>query len=81
MEAEYARQTSLAGIPAITKDEFLGGENGLPRQVEWVRGMVGPFSDEGIRTLVANWGADRVIAATGVGIWREALEAIGKDDS
>ncbi len=71
----------LRASQPITKDEFLGGENGLPRKVEWVRGMVGPFSDEGIRTLVANWGADRVIAATGAQIWREALESVEKDKS
>ena len=71
----------LRASQPLTKDEFFSDENGLPEKIEWVRGMVGPFSDEGIRTLVANWGADRVIAATGPEIWREALKAAATDES
>ena len=59
----------------VSAKEFLSDENGLPEKMELVRGQIGPFTDQGIVTLIANWGADRVIAATGPDIWREALVA------
>ena len=64
---------------AVSASEFLSAENGLPEKMELVRGQIGPFSDTGIVTLIANWGADRVIAATGPEIWREALAARDKN--
>lgn len=65
----------------ITVDEFFDPENGLPEKTELVKGMIGPFTDAGICTLVANWGADRVIKATGAEIWREALDASSQNKS
>ena len=58
-----------------TVDDFLGGGLGLPEKTELVKGMIGPFSDEGMRTLLANWGADKIIEVTGPGVWLEALAA------
>lgn len=58
-----------------TADEFFAENNGLPHRIELADGMLGPFDDDGIRTLLANWGVDRVIALTGAEIWREALAA------
>ena len=59
----------------FTVDEFLRGETGLPEKIELERGIIGPYSDDGIRTLLANWGADKVVAVTGPEIWRAALKA------
>ena len=59
----------------FSADEFLRGDLGLPERTELVKGMIGPFSDEGMRTLLANWGVDKIIEVTGPGIWREALAA------
>ena len=64
----------------FTVDEYFDPANGLPEKIELWDGMIGPYSDQGIRTMIANWGADRVIAATGPGVWREALVAL-KDRS
>ena len=50
----------------------------LPERVEFAYGEIGPYSDEGKRTLLANWGADEVIRLTGPEIWREALAALGE---
>ena len=47
----------------------------MPEKTELVKGMIGLFSDEGMRTLLANWGVDKIIEVTGPGIWREALAA------
>ena len=63
----------------FTVDEFLGDNLGLPEKTELVDGMIGPFSDPGMRTLLANWGADRIIRATGQQVWREALAALEND--
>jgi hypothetical protein len=60
---------------SVTKAAFLSPESGLPEKIEYVRGEIGPFDDRGIATLLANWGADRVIAVTGPEVWREALSA------
>ena len=59
----------------FSADEFLRGDLGLPEKTELVKGMIGLFSDEGMRTLLANWGVDKIIEVTGPGIWREALAA------
>ena len=58
-----------------SKDEFLSTENGLPMRIEWVRGKIGPFNDAAPLTLVANRGADRVVAVIGAEVWRNALSA------
>ena len=58
-----------------TANEFLSGGPGLPEKTELVNGMIGPFSDEGMRTLLANWGADKIIEVTGPDVWLEALAA------
>lgn len=60
----------------VTASEFLSAENGLPEKMELVRGEIGPFDDRGLKTLLVNWGADRVIAVTGPEVWREALAAL-----
>ena len=63
----------------ITVDEFLYGDTGLPEKMELDGGMIGPFSDRGKLTLLANWGVDKVTRLTGPEIWREALAA--RDDA
>ena len=65
----------------ITVAEFFDPKSGLPEKTELVKGMIGPFSNAGIRTRVVSWGADRVLAATGAEIWREALKVAAKVDS
>lgn len=59
----------------MSAEEFLSEESGLPEKVELWNGVIGPYSDEGMRTLLANWGADKIIEVTGPGVWREALTA------
>jgi hypothetical protein len=41
-------------------------------------GEIGPYSDAGKQTLLANWGADEIIRLTGPEIWREALAALDR---
>ena len=60
----------------FTVDEFLSDDAGLPEKMELFNGVIGPFSDSGKLTLLANWGADKVIALTGPDIWREVLAAL-----
>ena len=60
---------------SFTKDEFLRARAMLPERLEFVRGDIGPFSDEAVRMLIANWGADRIVAITGSEVWRQAAEA------
>lgn len=57
----------------ITKEEFLTEAGSLPRPVEFVRGVVGPYSDTGKLTLLSNWGADEIMRLTGPEVWRVAL--------
>ena len=59
----------------FTVDEYLSDDAGLPEKMELWEGMIGPFSDQGIRTMLANWGADKIIEVTGPEVWREALAA------
>ena len=59
----------------LTVDEFFAEDTGLPEKIEMCDGMIGPYSDAGLQTMVANWGADRIIAVTGPEVWREALRA------
>ncbi len=61
----------------FTADEFLSEDCDLPRKMELVEGVIGPFSDRAKRALLANWGADKIIKLTGLEIWREAIEAMG----
>ena len=60
----------------FTVDEFLGSNLGLPEKAELADGMIGPFSDHGVQTLLANWGADRIIRVIGPQVWRDALAAL-----
>jgi hypothetical protein len=62
----------------VTPREYLSDEAGLPEKVELVRGVIGPYSDAGKRTLLANWGADDILRLTGPDVWREALAAFDK---
>jgi hypothetical protein len=62
----------------LTKADFFSPELELPERVEFVRGEVGPYSDAGKLTLLANWGADEIIRLTGPEIWREVLAALDK---
>ncbi len=48
-----------------TIDDCLAQDNGLPEKIELWDGMIGPYEDAGLQTLLANWGVDRVIAVTG----------------
>ena len=59
----------------FTFDEYLSREVGLPRKLELVDGVIGPFSDAAKRALLANWGTDAILRLTGTAIWREALDA------
>jgi hypothetical protein len=59
----------------VSKDDFLTEAGGLPRPVEFVRGVVGPYSDTGKLTLLSNWGADDILRLTGPDVWRAALAA------
>ena len=65
----------------LTVDEFFSADAGLPEKIELDRGTIGPYSDAGIQTLLANWGADKVIAVTGPDVWREALAALETKNS
>ena len=62
----------------ITAEEFLHANLGLPEKIELVDGLIGPISDHGMQTLLANWGADRILRVTGSEVWREALAALDK---
>ena len=57
-------------------DEYLSDDAGLPEKMELWDGMIGPYSDDGIQTMLANWGADKVIQVTGPDVWRAAQKAI-----
>ena len=37
-------------------DEYLSDDAGLPEKMELWDGMIGPYSDDGIQTMLANWG-------------------------
>lgn len=60
----------------ITVDEFLSEDAGLPEKVELIDGEIGPYSDAGKLTLLANWGADEIIRLTGRDVWFAALAAL-----
>ena len=62
----------------FTVDEYLSEDTGLPEKIELWDGEIGPYSDAGMLSMLANWGADRIIAATGPDVWREALAARDK---
>ena len=74
MPSELKREPQL-----LTKEEFLRADE-LRGRVEFVRGVVGPCSDSGKLTLLANWGADEIIRLTGAEVWRDALRAMDKGD-
>ncbi len=59
----------------FTVDDYFAADNGLPEKIELWDGMIGPYGDAGVQTMLANWGADRVVAVTGPEVWREALAA------
>jgi hypothetical protein len=60
---------------SVSKADFLTEAGGLPRPVEFVCGVVGPYSDTGKQTLLSNWGADDIMRLTGPEVWRAALAA------
>ena len=62
----------------FTVDEMFAADTGLPEKVELWNGIIGPYSDNGKRSLLANWGADEIVKLTGPDIWREALAALEK---
>ena len=45
----------------------------LPEKLELIDGEIGPFSDAAQLAMLANWGADKIVALTGPDVWREAL--------
>jgi hypothetical protein len=63
----------------FTKSDHYAALPGLPERVEFADGEIGPYSDKGKLTLLANWGADEVIRLTGREVWREALAALPKE--
>lgn len=65
----------------VTADEFLSDGSGLPEKIELVQGVIGPYSDAGKLTLLANWGADDVMRLTGPEIWRAALATYDKNQT
>jgi hypothetical protein len=69
-----------SGAKSFTADEFLSDDVDLPRKMELHDGVIGPFSDMAKRALLANWGADEIIALTGPEVWREALAALDSGD-
>ena len=62
----------------FTVDEFFSEDPGLPEKIELWAGEIGPYSDAGKQTMLANWGADEIIRLTGPEIWRDALAACNK---
>jgi hypothetical protein len=62
----------------VTKEDFLTGMTDHPARIEFVRGVIGPYSDAGKLALLANWGADDVLRITGPDVWRDALAAFSK---
>ena len=62
----------------FTVDEVLSDEVDMPRKLELIEGIIGPFSDDAIRALLTNWGADRIVRLTGPEIWLEAAAAAAK---
>jgi hypothetical protein len=62
----------------FTVDEYFSEDAGLPEKMELWDGEIGPYSDAGKQTLLANWGADEIIRLTGPEIWREALAALDR---
>ena len=62
----------------FTVDEVLSRDADLPEKMELIEGVIGPFSDTAKLTLLANWGADRVVKITGPQFWREAIAALEK---
>lgn len=57
----------------FTVDDYYSAS--LPEKIELWHGVIGPYSDDGKRSLLANWGADEIIRLTGPEIWWEALAA------
>lgn len=57
----------------FTVDEFLSDDVDLPRKMELIDGVFGPFSDKAKLALLTNWGADKIVKLTGPEIWREVL--------
>jgi hypothetical protein len=62
----------------FTVAECCSEDAGLPEKLELWNGVIGPFSDRGKLSLLANWGADDVVRLTGPEIWREAIAALGQ---
>jgi hypothetical protein len=62
----------------FTKADYFTALPSLPERVEFAYGEIGPYSDEGKRTLLANWGADEVIRLTGPDVWQQALAALAR---
>jgi hypothetical protein len=62
----------------FTVDEYFSDDTDLPEKMELHDGVIGPFSDKAKLALLANWGADKIVALTGPAIWREAIEALEK---
>jgi len=71
------KQVRREAQPFNSRD-FTSGEADLPEKVEVIHGVIGPYSDAGKLTMLANWGADEIIRLTGPEIWREALAALDK---
>lgn len=67
----------IAAKPRLfTVDEYFAAD--LPEKMELIDGEIGPFSDEAVRALLANWGTDRIVKVTGADVWREAIKRAGK---
>jgi hypothetical protein len=60
---------------SLSKQEFYAHVEDLPGRVEFVRGVIGPYSDTAKLVLLANWGVDDIIRLTGPEVWQEALAA------
>ncbi|MFM9939308.1 MAG: hypothetical protein ACKVP7_07420 [Hyphomicrobiaceae bacterium] len=64
----------------FTVDEYLSDDTDLPEKMELWDGEIGPFSDTAKLALLANWGADKIVALTGPAIWLEAAKAAAKSE-
>lgn len=64
---------------ALSIDDYLSPEVDLPEKLELIEGEIGPFSDAAKLALLANWGADTIVALTGPQVWREAIAAIDRE--
>ncbi len=60
----------------FTVDEYFSPLTDLPEKIELIDGEIGPYSDAAKLALLANWGADKIVALTGTDLWLETIAAL-----